>query len=140
LEAIKLISDWGKWLVTVETAAIAVIGGFFADDRRSLPGSAKVFGTLAVGSFLASVAGAAVLLLTLPEITQNLRPDLNIWLTRDSVVGHLLRMNTQSLALVESIFFGFGLIFLVAMIVVVIWLQATYIMSGAATARHLGQS
>jgi uncharacterized protein YndB with AHSA1/START domain len=39
-------------------------------------------------------------------------------------------MNTQALALVESIFFGFGLIFLVAMIVVIIWLLTTYICPG----------
>jgi hypothetical protein len=121
LEAIRLISDWGKWLVTIETAAIAIIGAFFTTNQPPLPGLAKVLGTLAVGSFLVSIAAAAILLLTLPEITQNLRADRNIWLTRDSVAGKLVRMNTQGFALVESIFFGFGLILLVAMIVTAIW-------------------
>ena len=125
LEAIKLISDWGKWLVTIETAAIAIIGAFFTADRPSLPGLAKVFGTLAISSFLVSITAAAILLLTLPEIAQNLRADRNIWLTRDSVAGQLLRMNTQGFALVESIFFGCGLVLLVAMIVVVIWSRTT---------------
>jgi len=115
LEAIKLINDWGKWLVAIETAAITVIGALFTTDR-SAPGLAKVFGTLAIGSFLVSIAAAALLLLTLPEIAQNLRADRNIWLTRDSIVGDLLRLNTQGFALVESIFFGCGLILLVAMI------------------------
>jgi hypothetical protein len=73
MEAIRLISDWGKWLVTIETAAIAIVGAFFTTNQPPLPGLAKVFGTLAVGSFLVSIAAAAVLLLTLPEITQNLR-------------------------------------------------------------------
>lgn len=124
LEAIKLINDWGKWLVTIETAAITIIGALFTADR-SASGLAKVFGTLTIGSFLVSIAAAAILLLTLPEIAQNLQQDQNIWLTRDSVAGELLRMNTQGFALVESIFFGFGLILLVAMIVVMIWSPAT---------------
>ena len=101
LEAIKLINDWGKWLVAIETVAITVIGALFTTDR-SAPELAKVFGTLAIGSFLLSIAAAALLLLTLPEIAQNLRADQNIWLTRDSIVGGLLRLNTQGFALVEG--------------------------------------
>ena len=122
LEAIKLISDWGKWLVTIETAAIAVIGAFFADNQTVVPELAKVLGTLAIGSFLISIAGAAILLLTLPEIAQNLRAGGNVWLTRDSVAGKVLRANTESLALIESIFFGVGVVLFVGMIVAVIWL------------------
>ena len=124
LEAIKLINDWGKWLVAIEAAAITVIGVLFTTDR-STPGLAKVFGTLAIVSFLISIAAAALLLLTLPEIAQNLRADRNIWLTRDSIVGNRLRLNTQGFALVESTFFGFGLVLLVAMIVVMIWSPTT---------------
>ena len=121
LEATKLISDWGKWLVTIETAAIALIGAFFTGDVASIHELAKVFGTLAISSFLVSIAAAAILLLTLPEIAQNLRADQNIWLTRDSVAGRLLRVNTQGLALIESVFFGIGLVLLGAMLLVVIW-------------------
>ena len=122
LEATKLISDWGKWLVTIETAAIALIGAFFTGDVASIHESAKVFGTLAISSFLVSIAAAAILLLTLPEIAQNLRAGQNIWLTRDSVAGRLLRVNTQGLALIESVFFGIGLVLLGAMLLVVIWI------------------
>ena len=104
LEATKLISDWGKWLVTIETAAIALIGAFFTGDVASIHELAKVFGTLAISSFLVSIAAAAILLLTLPEIAENLRADQIIWLTRDSVAGRLLRVNTQGLALIESVF------------------------------------
>jgi hypothetical protein len=121
LEATKLISDWGKWLVTVETGAIAIVAALFARGEAGIPDLAKAFATLAIGSFLVSIAAAAVLLLTLPEIAQNLRADRNIWLTRDSVAGRLLRMNTQALALVESAFFGCGLIFLVTAVLVLIW-------------------
>ena len=126
LEALKLISDWGKWLVTIETAAIAIIGtALISKDRPEVPASAKVLATLAVSSFLISIAAAAMLLLTLPEIAQNVRADQNIWLTEDSVAGRILGMNTQAFALVESVFFGLGLSLLVAMIVVMVWSDAT---------------
>jgi hypothetical protein len=121
LEALKLISDWGKWLITIETAAIAVIGGALANKDRAIPTLAKVFATSAVGSFLISIVAAAMLLLTLPEIAQSVSADQNIWLTEDSVAGRLLGMNTQSFALVESVFFGGGLILFVATIVVIVW-------------------
>lgn len=68
-----------------------------------------------------SIVAAALLLLSLPEIAQNVRPEQNIWLTEDSVVGRVLHMNTQALAVAESAFFGIGLTFLVAMIIVMIW-------------------
>ena len=59
--------------------------------------------------------------MTLPEIAQSLRSDQNIWLTQDSVAGRLLHVNTQAIALIESIFFGFGLLLVVAMIMITIW-------------------
>jgi hypothetical protein len=121
LEALRLISDWGKWLITIETAAIAVIGGVLANTDRHFPVLAKVFATSAVGSFLVSIVAAAMLLLTLPEIAQTVRADQNIWLTSDSVAGRLLGMNTEGFALVESVFFGCGLILFVAAIVVIVW-------------------
>jgi hypothetical protein len=46
----------------------------------------------------------------------------NVWLTRDSVVGRTLRMNTQSFAVIESLFFGMGLIFATVIMVVTLWL------------------
>ena len=121
LEAARFISDWGKWIVAIETAAIAIIGAFFNSGQKSAANAAKVFGTLAIGCFLVSIAAAALLLLTLPEIVQRLRPGENIWLTRDSVAGRLLGMNTQAFALVESFFFGCGVVALVGLILVVIW-------------------
>ena len=119
-EALRLVSDWAKWLVTIETAIITIMGAFFATDQLvQLP--AKVIGSLAIASFTVSIIAAAMLLLTLPEIAQNLRSDRNIWLTRDSVAGRMLHLNTEAFALIESIFFGIGLILVVAMIMITIW-------------------
>ena len=48
LEALKLISDWAKWLVTIQTGAIAILGTIITSNKRPVPGLAKVFGTLAM--------------------------------------------------------------------------------------------
>ena len=120
-EAIKLVSDWAKRLVTIETAMITILGAFFATDQP-VQISAKVVGTFAIGSFTVSIIAAAILLLTLPEIAQNLRSDQNIWLTRDSVAGRLLHMNTASDSRSSNpSSSGSGFILVVAMIMITIW-------------------
>ncbi len=121
LEALKFISDWAKWLVTLETASIALIGSLFTSDTITLANLSNIFGTSAIVCFIISIAAAATLLFTLPEIAQYLRDDTNIWMTRDSVAGHLFHLTTQTLAIVESFFFGLGMIFSAALIITVIW-------------------
>ncbi|CAL9676871.1 hypothetical protein [Streptomyces sp. enrichment culture] len=116
----KLIADWSKWLVTIETGVIVAVGAVFTASG-DLSQAAKICGTAAVASFLISIVAAALLLWTLPDIVQNLRPDEDIWLTRDSVAGGLLRVDTQSLAVVEACFFGLGLAAVAALVVTLIW-------------------
>jgi Mn2+/Fe2+ NRAMP family transporter len=120
LDAIKLISDWAKWLITIETASIAVVAALFT-ARRPVSKLVKVLGTSAACSFLVSIIAAAMLLATLPEITQNLSQTENIWRTRDSVAGRLLHLDTQGIAVIESTFFGLGIVVFVAMVAVLIW-------------------
>ena len=120
LEALKLISDWAKWLITIETGAIAVIGVVIKTDA-AMSIHVKRFATLAVGSFVLSIAAAAALLLTLPDIAQNLQPQVNVWLTSDTVVGHLLHLNSQDIAVTESFFFGVGILAFAAMILSMTW-------------------
>jgi hypothetical protein len=121
LEGLKLISSWAQWLITIQTAAIAVIGAGVKEKGLAITGATKVFATGAIACFVASVAAAALLLLSLPEITQSLRPDTNIWLTRDSVIGRVFGMNTEGLATVESFFFGLGVVCFAGLIVAAIW-------------------
>jgi len=76
LSAIDLLSDWAKWLITIETAAITMIGSL----SRSLPAIKhstkkynnidywRILATITILFFLASIASAAFLLLSLPEI------------------------------------------------------------------------
>jgi hypothetical protein len=121
LEALKMVSDWAKWVVTIQTGAIAILGTIVTSSKRLVPRLAKVLGTLAMLSMLISIAAAAMLLLTLPEIAY-LQPETNIWKTQDSIVRiYLPSMNTQSFAILESLFFGLGLVFAIASIVTVMW-------------------
>ena len=115
LEAIKLIDGWAKWVITVATAVLAIIGGWLTTGRA---GSKVVtwLGICAVGSFALSILSAAALLATLPEITQRLEPGQNVWRTRDSVAGRLLHLDTQGFAILESSFFGIGIVLFALMI------------------------
>ena len=123
LEAIRLINDWGKWLIAIETAAVAVIGALFTAGRPVSP-TVRLLGSLAMGCFLVSIIAAAMLLATLPEIAQTIAPTENVWNASDSVAGRLFHMSTQYFALVESIFFGLGVSLFVATIVATVWVRA----------------
>lgn len=121
LEALRLIADWAKWLITIETGAIAIIGAVIKVETATSSESVRVFATGAIVSFVISIAAAATLLLTLPDIAQNLQPGVNVWLTSDTVVGRVFHLNTQDIALLESFFFGLGILCFAALIVVVTW-------------------
>lgn len=116
LESLKLISDWAKWLTTIETGVIALIGSFFTSDRVSGSFIEKLFGILSISCFVISIIAAAMLLWTLPEIAQKLRSDTNIWMTYDGIARQLFRLNTQGFAVVMTLFFILGLLFLTALI------------------------
>jgi hypothetical protein len=119
VEALKFIADWAKWLITIEFSAIAAVGaGIVGGSSLRI---AKIVSTFAVASFFVSIAAAALLLLTLPEIAQNVKPDTNIWLTRDSVIGWLFGMNTQAIAVVECLFFGIGVSMVVVLVILRVW-------------------
>ena len=120
LEALRLISDWGKWLIAIETAAIAVIGALFT-TASACSRVVKLLGSIAMGSFLISIIAAGMLLATLPEIAQTIAPNENVWSTSDSVAGRLFHMSTQDFAFLESIFFGLGIALFVAMLIALVW-------------------
>lgn len=121
LEALNLISDWAKWLVAIQTGVIALIASLFTSEHRPDSILSKLFGTSAIVCFLLSVAAAGMLLLTLPEIAQYLKPTQNIWTTRDSIAYKLVRLNTQGFAIIESLFFGLGFTFSILLLATIIW-------------------
>jgi hypothetical protein len=125
LEALRLISDWAKWLITIETGAIAIIGTMVKLDKGTVPDITRILATATTICFVISIAAAALLLLSLPEIAQTLRPDTNIWLTRDSIIGRVFRLNTQGFAVLESFFFGLGVVIFSALIVAMMWSRSS---------------
>ena len=71
LDALKMLSDWSKWSVTVQTALIAAIGLVLKpSDQSSLKGIGGglvvFFGILAVLCFMRSIFCASFLLLSIP--------------------------------------------------------------------------
>jgi hypothetical protein len=124
LEGLKMISDAAKWLITVETAAIGLIGAYLKPTTAPSPAIAKVLLTSAVGCFVISISAAAILLVSLPEIIQMLDGQTNIWLTKDSVIGRVFGANTQTFVSIESFFFGLGVVVVAALIIAAIWSSA----------------
>lgn len=79
LEAIKLLNDWCKWLVGVQTAAITALG-FLARTadvialKTTIGTFAIATGTASIVLFTVSIAAASYLLLFLPSMAEEL-PD-----------------------------------------------------------------
>jgi len=77
-EAIKLLGDWCKWLVTIETAAIAAIVAMFKDGG-AIPIVFQVACSFAVPLFLASIVVTGWTMLSLPTTLQNIPNHTSIW-------------------------------------------------------------
>jgi hypothetical protein len=131
--SISLLSDWAKWLITIETAVIAIVGSVIRSlppESHSNPSSknwhsiervSKSLATATIIFFLLSIAAAAFLLLSLPEIALTIQPGTNIWFAKDSIIGSVLGVDIQSLAIIESMGFGLGMVCFSSLIVASIW-------------------
>ena len=75
-EAIKLIGDWAKWIVAVETGAIAAIGIFGKGAQNRVSHVAYVG---SVGCFALSIMLASMVLLSLPAAVQDIDPHEKVW-------------------------------------------------------------
>ncbi len=124
-EVVRLISDWAKWLIAIETSVIFLIGSLARTlPNLKLPTSkylnidyGRLLATLTILFFLASIASAAFLLLSLPEVVLRIQPGMNIWLAKDSAIG----VSLQQLAILESMFFGVGLTCFCVLLISLIW-------------------
>jgi hypothetical protein len=73
VKAIELLQDWAKWLVGLDSAAIAAIGALTTRpsyELQTMSIATLVCGACATGLFLASLAFANWLLLALPGVVQ----------------------------------------------------------------------
>ncbi len=48
IEALRMVSDWAKWLVTIETFAIALLGTLFTTDKVTVNKRARLLGTTGI--------------------------------------------------------------------------------------------
>jgi hypothetical protein len=90
LEALKLLKDWGVWMVTVQTAVIAFLGtGIRA---VGIPPTGAV---IAIIFFSSSIIIAAWLLAGIPYIVIQLeeKPDTNIYYERIITISILRRFS-----------------------------------------------
>jgi hypothetical protein len=83
LEAVKLLSDWNKWLVTVQTAAIAAIGLVVKASELNLLTSklgkiAVACAAISVLMFVISIALSSYLLLFLPAIAEEIPEEFDV--------------------------------------------------------------
>jgi hypothetical protein len=70
-EAVKMISDWSKWIATIETASIAVIGSFFS--KTGIGFSVAISLSLAVGAFIISIVATSCVLFSLRATIQDIK-------------------------------------------------------------------
>ena len=74
LKAIELLSDWTKWIVTVEAALIGFMSYFAKDGLQSFAYWPKVLVAAAFILFTVSIITASLLLQSLPATAQRLPP------------------------------------------------------------------
>ena len=77
VDAIKLIGDLSKWIAAIESAAIAVCGGFLRGDISSTLQIGSL--SMAVALFVLSIIAASGVLLSLPAAIQDIEPNDKVW-------------------------------------------------------------
>ncbi len=89
IEAIKLIGDWSKWMATIETGTIAVIGAFVKSGsaQPACSTTARVFNlpigtgafTLSILCFIISIWLIGIVLVSLPAAVQDIKENEKVW-------------------------------------------------------------
>ena len=116
IEAVKLLADWAKWLITIETTAIAAVALVSTVHDPYTRGVVSVLASGAVLCFVLSIISATLLLRSLPGIMQTIEPSQSIWETEDSN-AMISGFDTLALAKLESTFFGTGLLLIGALLI-----------------------
>ena len=117
IEAVKLLGDCAKWLITIETAAIAVVAFILNANGPRVQILVSVWTIAIVICFAVSMAAAVLLLRALPGIMQQIEPGESIWTVRDKA-GLTLGLTTKRLVLTESVSFVIALMLIVTSLAV----------------------
>ena len=122
IEAVKLLADWAKWLITIETTAIAAVALVSTVHDPYTRGAVSVLACGAVVCFVVSIISATLLLRSLPGIMQTIEPSQSIWRTEDSN-AMVSGFDTLALVRIESTFFGIGLLLIAVLLIekIMVW-------------------
>lgn len=109
VEAIRLISDWSKWMATIETGMIAVIGTLVRN--RTTPPACQLE-TLAFSASIVcciiSVWFIAAMLASLPAAVQDMEPDQKVWDRRGT--WWLKKLPLWRVVLIQFVLFGLAIL------------------------------
>jgi len=122
LDALKMLAEWSKWLVLVQTGAITVIGAFWKPEVVHQVGIwPKFLMSLTIICFGVSILAASYLLKSLPATAQRLPPpennDIFLMGTYEGTRG----IPVYVVANVETYSFVFGFVCFVSAVMVSIW-------------------
>ena len=109
VEAVKLLSEYAKWLITVETTAVGAIGYVLTVRDPFAHGFARAIAFGAVISFVVSILLVTGLLRSLPSIILTMRPGQNIWDAKDKSVL-TLGLSTSQLTTAGTVSFAAGIV------------------------------
>ncbi len=110
MEATKLVNDWSKWMVTIETASIIVIGGFVKDLKPIDDLNIKFLIVLSISSFMVSIVAATSLLIALPGAAQRFPPPSGTDLGDMSSPRSYFQISIRHWGSIQQIFFLLGLL------------------------------
>ena len=79
-EGLKMIADWCKWAITVETGAIALIGStaFKKEELAQLAHYVAGFGAVSIAAFALSMAVALLILSAIPTALQHIGAGMSV--------------------------------------------------------------
>ncbi len=79
-EGLKMIADWCKWAITVETGAIALIGStaFKEGERAHLAHGVAGCAATSIVAFAFSMAVALLILSAIPTALQHIGPGMSV--------------------------------------------------------------
>lgn len=122
LDALKMLAEWSKWLVLVQTGAITVIGAFWKPDILNQVGTLpKFLMSLTILCFGVSILAASYLLKSIPATMQRLPPpddkDIFHMGTYEGVKG----IRVYTVADIETYSFVIGFVCFVFAIMASIW-------------------
>jgi hypothetical protein len=106
-DGLKQIAEWSRWLVTVETGAIALIGIYY---KIGTPIDKTIFWLLSIAIFclFISIISAALLIISIPAAFQDIKQFEKV-LERQTTFP-FFNFQLYKLVLVQFVFFVFGVL------------------------------